>query len=79
MHPIGFCRSAAKRDHYDDVAETHLFAQMPDGTTLEGERLFVAWRVVTGRPAQANHRVLFRLLELPAADEIRVFVRFEIG
>ena len=74
QHPVRFLRGPAERDHHDDVAEAELLPDPLEGHALEGEALAVALVVVAGGAAEAEHRVLLRLLEGGAADQVRVLV-----
>ena len=78
-HPVRLLQGAAEGNHDDDVGQAHLFPDPFHGPALQGEPLPVAVAVVPGGPPKTQHGVVLLGLELLAADEVGVFVGFEIA
>ena len=77
-HLLGFAQGAHKRHHNLNVGEPHIVAHAFERFAFERKAIFEIIRHITRRTAEAQHRVFFVRLVNIAAEQIGVFVGFEI-
>ena len=78
-HRFGFAQSADERNHDFDVGQTHFVSDAFKGFAFEREAVFEAFGDITRRTTEAQHRVFFVRFVNAAADQVGVFVGFEVG
>ena len=75
----GLAQRAHERDHHLHVGEAHVVANALHRRALEREAIVELRRDVARCAAKSEHRILFVRLVALAADQVRVFVRLEVG
>ena len=74
----GFAKRAYEGHHDPDVVETHLFANDAYGAAFEFEAGAETHIDVACRTAEPDHRILFGGFVQSTADQIGVFIGFEV-
>ncbi len=76
---VRFGQRPAEGDHDNDIFKADRFPHEADGAAFQREAVAIPFMIITRRPPETEHGIFFMRLERGAAQQMGIFIGFEVG